>query len=399
MDIRRVGKGHFVIIIGLLIVVYVTTNYQSLGLAGYIGYYFLYAIKAILWLTLGVLVWIFPRIRFHGPIRLKEMAISIALVMGMFHIIIFVNLGVFTQFGENPFSLSFGGIAENMFLMCAILIGCEFSRSFLINNFSKRYPFGAVIIIGIAFAMFQIPLSMLMGIESGLEAMDAITQTVFPQIMQSIVASNLAYVAGPVPAIVYLGVIRSFSFLSPYIPDPAWMPKLLFNVLVPAFSLSIFRRIYSREAGISEEKSIKKEDNFGWVIVSAVSVGLMWFVVGLFPIFPSVIMTGSMEPQIKPGDMVLVRKVDYNSINVGDIIMYKNADGIFITHRVTQIVGNDVDADLSEKLMVTKGDNNPCEDADPITMSQLKGKIITIIPKIGLLTFYLRSSGEMSSSS
>ena len=394
MNIRRVKKRHYAIIIGLLVVVYVTTNYQTLGFGGYIDYYFLYSMKIFLWLLIGVLIWVFPRCRFAGLIRLKNMVISISLVMAMLYVIIFVNLGVFTQFGKNPFSLTWGGVTENLLLMCSILIGGEYSRAFLINNLSKKYPFGAVLIISIVFAMIQIPLSMLTGIDSGLELMDTITQTVFPQIMLSIMASYFAYVAGPVPAIIYLGIIRAFSFLSPYIPDPAWMPKLLFNVLVPALSFYIFRKIYSRQAAMTEEK--KKEGDFGWVVVSAISVVIMWFAVGLFPIFPSVIMTGSMEPVIEPGDMALVRKVDFDSIQVGDIIMYKNGEGLFIIHRVTKIIDADEGINISEKQLITKGDNNPCEDINPIVMSQLKGRVITIIPKLGILTFYIRGNEDNS---
>ena len=46
------------------------------------------------------------------------------------------------------------------------------------------------------------------------------------------------------------------------------------------------------------------------ILTGVTGVLIIWFAVGLFPIYPSVIITGSMEPLIKPGDIVLLKKTD-----------------------------------------------------------------------------------------
>ena len=47
-----------------------------------------------------------------------------------------------------------------------------------------------------------------------------------------------------------------------------------------------------------------------------------WFCIGVFSIYPTVILTGSMEPGIMPGDAVIIKRVaeedDIYKLAVGD---------------------------------------------------------------------------------
>ena len=83
------------------------------------------------------------------------------------------------------------------------------------------------------------------------------------------------------------------------------------------------------------------------------------------------VVTGSMKNSINVGDAVLV-KID-DEFAVGDIVTYKSGDD-YITHRV-----------VSEKdgYVVTKGDANNVND-NPIDKSLVLGKVIKIIPELGI---------------
>ncbi|MEG0307971.1 MAG: signal peptidase I [Clostridium sp.] len=85
------------------------------------------------------------------------------------------------------------------------------------------------------------------------------------------------------------------------------------------------------------------------------------------------VLTGSMKPVINPGDMVIVKKVSVDKLNVGDIITFTNNNNS-ITHRITSI---------SLEGITTKGDDNDTEDLGKITGVELTGKVIITIPKIG----------------
>lgn len=92
-----------------------------------------------------------------------------------------------------------------------------------------------------------------------------------------------------------------------------------------------------------------------------------------------VILTGSMEPEIIPGDVIVIRNLSADKIKEQDIITYK-LDSNFITHRVIGI---------NEQGFITKGDSNDVEDSNIVEKSQLIGKKVIIIPKLGYAINFL----------
>src|SRR5690606_32721854 len=101
---------------------------------------------------------------------------------------------------------------------------------------------------------------------------------------------------GPVLSIIYLGIIQGFHWLSPILTDLKWITTALVGILCPVFFLISLQTIY-----LSHTKQLKKreqadENPIGWAITSVLSIAIIWFAVGVFPIYPSVIATGSMEP-------------------------------------------------------------------------------------------------------
>ncbi|HML05928.1 MAG TPA: signal peptidase I [Methanobacterium sp.] len=99
-----------------------------------------------------------------------------------------------------------------------------------------------------------------------------------------------------------------------------------------------------------------------------------------------VVVSGSMEPALYRGDIVIV-DTNLDNIQVGDIIVY-NATWypIPIVHRVISIKHDSNGNTLYE----TKGDNNPVADPELITKNQIISKVQYTIPKIGYITLWLR---------
>ena len=81
--------------------------------------------------------------------------------------------------------------------------------------------------------------------------------------------------------------------------------------------------------------------------------------------------TGSMENTINIGDVVIVNLT--KDVNENDIIEYKD-DKNFIKHRLIK--------KQADKL-ITRGDANNSEDK-PINEDQILGKVIYIVPKMGI---------------
>ena len=86
------------------------------------------------------------------------------------------------------------------------------------------------------------------------------------------------------------------------------------------------------------------------------------------------VMSGSMNPTLKPGDLILVKQTDPATVKVNDIVTVKYETEVF-THRVFEKKFED-----GVYLFKTKGDAN--EDLDPIWLnaSQIIGKTVFVIP-------------------
>lgn len=98
----------------------------------------------------------------------------------------------------------------------------------------------------------------------------------------------------------------------------------------------------------------------------------------------AVVLTGSMEPTIHVNDMVIVHKQpDYR---IGDIVMYSDGRAT-VTHRIVAI---------NPKGYVTRGDANNTPDS-PIPLEQIIGRVVLVIPQIGILLGFLKSPYGMVS--
>lgn len=97
------------------------------------------------------------------------------------------------------------------------------------------------------------------------------------------------------------------------------------------------------------------------------------------------IISGSMEPNIQINDVVLIKEVQQQEINKGDIISFV-VNGETITHRVKNIESQEGDL-----LYITQGDANNIEDDTKIKFENIEGKYIGKIPKIGKIILALKS--------
>lgn len=100
----------------------------------------------------------------------------------------------------------------------------------------------------------------------------------------------------------------------------------------------------------------------------------------LADIRPAIVVSGSMEPVIHTGSMVFV-DTNERDIVERDIIAF-DAEGTTVTHRVVGI---------REDGFVTKGDANESNDPGIVGQSDVEGKVVMWIPKIGYASAALRS--------
>lgn len=131
--------------------------------------------------------------------------------------------------------------------------------------------------------------------------------------------------------------------------------------------------------------------SLGWLLVIITCVLVLaaafLFVSPRFGLQAHPVLSGSMEPALKVGGLVICRKIPVEEVKVGDIIGFVNQNGVKTVHRVIEISEND-----GKIWFRTKGDAN--EDPDPETFSIPEGKVDKVvfhIPYAGYLSGFLRS--------
>jgi len=105
---------------------------------------------------------------------------------------------------------------------------------------------------------------------------------------------------------------------------------------------------------------------------------------------PLIVLSGSMQPFIDPGDIVVVKEVPAESLTKGDVIAYLRSDSI-VTHRIMEI-----DAAGDNRKFYTKGDNNNVDDGLAVTANMLQGKYLFRIPRAGHAAIFMQTPAGMA---
>ena len=105
---------------------------------------------------------------------------------------------------------------------------------------------------------------------------------------------------------------------------------------------------------------------------------------------PLIVLTGSMEPEISSGDMIICHTIEPSEVKTGDVISFFDPEGnglSVVTHRVVEIVQEN--GSLSFR---TKGDANNVEDKTPVPAENLVGIYQTRIRGAGNLAMFMQST-------
>lgn len=382
-----VNKSSFtklaVILLGLLFLIYMLENFWLASLIG--GFIGSYVIRPLLWL---VIVWLvykkYPLVTGEAKLRLRPFLIQITIICGIVWILANVAGGLIDGFGKSPYSLSIKGIIINVILLTCSISGLELSRAWLLNSVFKKNKIIGISVVGLLMSFFWFQFSKLTGLNEGITIVKFLGTTLFPALSENVFLCYLAILGGPLPAIIFRGIISAFHWFFPILPNMEWITLTLIGTFIPILCLILVQQGYLSEAR-KNKKVRDEEDTRGAFITSIAAIILVWFAAGVFSIYPSVIVSGSMYPAIKVGDMILIKRTDPAYISTGDIIQFE-MDKVRVVHRVIEIVEKD-----GKLFFITKGDNNKTIDSDPVLPEQIRGSVIKILPKLGWASIAIRS--------
>jgi signal peptidase len=145
--------------------------------------------------------------------------------------------------------------------------------------------------------------------------------------------------------------------------------------------------------GQSPHDVLRDAVEWGRVVVATLARGIVATLLGLalwaaapavVGWLPTTVMTGSMEPRLTPGDVVVSRPVSAAEVRIGKVVLADDPDqpGHLRMHRFVERG--------ADGTLVTKGDANPQQDSTPLEPSAVHGVAFLRVPFVGAPIVWLR---------
>jgi len=380
---RKIDPKRSAIVVLLLGSIVLGIYYQPRGL-------FAYLTPIIVWSIVAVVALFFSGgLSFLTTIKNPKI-MYMAFLVAVFSIFLTLDAGLLTKFGRSPASLSAVLLILNISRIISRLLGVELSRAYLIDGVKKINSFASLIVVTIFFTLIETSITGLFNFNDALVYVQYLGETFLPALAESLLASYVALLGGPIASLAYRAPFQLFLWVFPILPDLPWGFKSLIGVMVPTIGFAVISASSTNRdfvvAGLKATRGryAKKEEGGSskWILVmSFISVIGVYLFTGLLGVYPTIVASGSMQPALQVGDIVVSVKPDPYKVETGDVIQFRKGNDM-ILHRVIEV-------DTSEgRTFITKGDANTVPDLDPVSMEQIVGKRIFTIPKIGWIPIY-----------
>lgn len=380
---QKSTKITIALIVGLLICFFINEFYLS-----DLGNAYTFVINPIMYVVIAILFRLFVTSPYTTN-KFKKDTIQYVVITMLIYSIIYLLMGLITGYGRNPYSATFRGLIINLYVHATVFISIEYIRYKLMRNVYKKDTRLVFIIIVVAFTILDSNMIEIFSRSfSAYTVLKTFFYNVIPSVAKNILFTYIALKVDFVPAIIYELLYHMLLWLPPILPDAPWIIEAMLNVIFPLFLLLFIRYYINKKDRFQLSRVYDESKPASFIPYCILLILFIWFALGFFPIKPVGIMSGSMYPEIKIGDAVLIKKCSPNDIKVQDIIEYQ-MDGYTVIHRVIEIYQED-----GEFFFITKGDSNDDPDRIPVRESQLIGRAIYKIPYIAIPAVWLRSNGN-----
>ena len=314
----------------------------------------------------------------HNNFKSKKETLKTVFIIVSIYLVLYYASGLILGFAQNVYSNSLKNIIVNFIMYIAIIPFQEYTRSRITNNTRNKFVY---ILITIALILSSINYSSLSSyFSTGSVAFEYIAGTIYPLIIESILCTFLVKKGSYAVSLMFLLPLKCADIFVPIVPNMDWFIKVSYIsaliIIVYYFAnyeYKIFVERFTR-------KEIKRDDPKKSIPSVVFVMVFTFFVAGLLPLKPVALLSNSMSPNVKRGDVVIVKKLKHEELRnlcVGDVVEYK-IDNISIVHRIVEIVKSS----NGEYTFITKGDANESSDI-PVSEEQIKGIAKQYIPHIG----------------
>lgn len=371
------------ITIAIIILMLIYGLLANLKLVFNINAIYLYIINPLFWITLAVFLKIAIG-KSYQKSRIKKEVIQYILIAVIIYILTYMISGLFITFGNNPYFTTVKGFLINLWMFGTVIISKEYIRYRLINNVYENDKKEIAILVSLIYIIIEIGLNKYVNTKiTLLFALKDICQNLIPLIAKNVLYSYISMKSDWKPASIYELFTKLYLWLSPILPNAPWIMVAIIETTIPTILFFYIRYANSKNSEIKSRQEIENVNPKNSIPLVVLVILVIWFAIGVFPIKPIAIASGSMEKELYVGDVVIVKKCNANDIVNGDIIQYQ-MKGYTVIHRVVEKKQKN-----GEYYFTTKGDNNPSEDKESVKEEQVLGKVIFKVKYLGYPAIWL----------
>ena len=355
----------------------------SIKLVRDINVIYLYIINPIFWIGLSTLLYYALGKNIENR-KLKKPIMEYTIIATLVFIIVYMLSGLFVTFGKNPYNATPLGLLHNLWIFGTILIAKEYVRYKLINNVYEKDKNKIAMIITVIYVIIDIEMTKFIGTNiTVFSVVKYAIQTVMPNIAKNVLFSYIAINGNYMASIIYQLITNLYFWISPILPNAPWVMTAIIDITIPVILFLYIRFVKNKLNILRNRKNIMNSNPRNMIPFVLAIILAIWFAIGIFPIKPVAIASGSMEPELHIGDVAIIQKCNVNDVNVGDIIEYQ-MEGYTVIHRVVEKIQR-----KGEYYFVTKGDDNNSPDVDEVREDQLIGKVVFKIRYLGYPAIWL----------
>ena len=371
------------ITIAIIILMLIYGLLANLKLVFNINAIYLYIINPLFWITLAVFLKIAIG-KSYQKSRIKKEVIQYILIAVIVYILTYMISGLFITFGNNPYFTTVKGFLINLWMFGTVIISKEYIRYRLINNVYENDKKEIAILVSLIYIIIEIELNKYINTKiTLLFALKDICQNLIPLIAKNVLYSYISMKSDWKPASIYELFTKLYLWLSPILPNAPWIIVAIIETTIPTILFFYIRYANSKNSEIKSRQEIENVNPKNSIPLVVLVILVIWFTIGVFPVKPIAVASGSMEKELYIGDVVIVKKCNANDIVNGDIIQYQ-MKGYTVIHRVIEKKQKN-----GEYYFTTKGDNNPSEDKESVKEDQVLGKVIFKVKYLGYPAIWL----------
>ena len=379
---------HILVIPALVLTIYLFTNML-------IPYTFrgemIFIVDTLLWAAIIPATLLISKLTQTNFTRTDKTIVQIAIILAVFQTFLAVFTAFFMGFGKNTLVWTPSALAIYFPFLLIPFLAAEVSRALLAQTITRRKPTLALLTVSLFYTLLTPTIPTYLGLTTPLAITEFLIRTLIPTLAISLLATYFAYLGGLSANLAYMAIPAFFTWFSPILPNIQWQTSSILTVIAAAIGFILLdtavkplpktqrERISIRRAALKKGKNQLPY----WTIVALIGVIAVWSSTGLLGFTPTVIASGSMQPTLNVGDMVIVLSTPAKAIKIGDIIQYQTAQEPTI-HRVI-----DKYEAGGTTWFITQGDANNAPD-NPINERQVMGKVVLTIPKLGWVSIYLK---------